>query len=206
MVGGYHPGRPAEVILPLPEAVTPVANVRSTIVIASIQDTKSDGDYEAYLRAIPEEHRAELLSPVAGTWMPLAVATAHYRACDSLGYPHEKAIARGRRAVDRIGAVSFGTALRALLQTGGTPWTVAAQFPRFWARAYDGGALGLCKLGPKEAYVDVVACALLRIPYYRGALHGLTAGILNVFCTKLYMREERGPAGPDSMRLRAQWV
>ena len=195
-----------ECILALPERIPPLQNVRSTLVIAGIAANKEEGDYARYTLALPEEHRAALLSQVAGTWLPLSLAAEHYRACDSLGYAPDHQIARGRRAIDRFGSSVYGTAARTVQHAGATPWSFLPQFPRFWSRAYDGAAPAIYKLGPKEALVDVVGSPLLEIPYYRHALQGWVTGMIELFCAKLYVRAEKNTAGPHSFRVRAQWV
>jgi hypothetical protein len=201
----YTPPR-GEVVLAFPEPIKPLANVRSTFVVGSIDTMKAAGQYDAYVAAVAAEHRAALLGAVPAMWIPVAVAAAHYQACDTLGLPSAEAARRGRAALERLGGLVYGTALQMAKQAGATPWTVLPALQRFWSRAYDGGGIAVYKVGPKDARIDLVSCGLCQVPYYRHALGGLLEGLTGLFCSTLYFLETKQPAGPESVSYRAQWA
>jgi hypothetical protein len=202
----YVPPR-SEVVLAFPEPIKPLGKVRSTFVIGSIDTMKGAGQYEAYVAHLAAEHRDALLGAVPATWLPVDVATAHYRACNALGLAPSEAARRGGAALERLGGLVYGTALQMAKQAGATPWTVLPALQRFWSRAYDGGGIAVYKVGPKDARVDLVSCGLCQVPYYRHALAGLLQGLIALFCGTLYFQEApRQPAGPDSVSYRAQWA
>jgi hypothetical protein len=189
-----------------PESVRPLTNVRSTIVSAGIAEIRNDGLFDAYLTAISPEHRSTLVDLTAGRWIPVDVAAAHYRAYDTLGFAPAEQVARGRRGTASIGRTIFGSAVQGAKSMGATPWTLFGQFPRFWARAYDGGALSIYKTGPKEAHIEIAECSLLEIPYFRRSLQGFTTGLLAMVCQTIYMHEVASTLGSHAARFRAQWV
>jgi hypothetical protein len=195
-----------ETVLAFPKRVDPLANVRSTILIASLNNIKSAGHYDTYIRHLPGEHRRELLEQVVGTWTPVEAALAHYTACDALGLSEHTATAFGRQTVERIGTSLVGTGIRMAKQAGATPWTFCPHVQRFWARGYDGGGIAVYKLGPKDARFDLIQFSLCASAFYRSALGGWLGGLLQLFCTTLYLHEMRAPRGRDSASYRAQWV
>jgi hypothetical protein len=197
---------PGDVILALPERFEAVVNVRSTLLIASLASITAAGYADAYFAALPAQYHATLRDAVAGVWLPVDVAMAHYTACSALGLPREALARLGRTVGERTQGTLLGTAVRMAREVGATPWTVLPQFQRFWNRAYDGGGIAIYKLGPKEARVEVYKTQPLDTTYYRAALCGLAAGVLELFCTRAYVTERPGPRAPASAVFRAQWV
>jgi hypothetical protein len=181
-------------------------HVRSTIVIAGLDNVKLVGRLDDYRKHLPSKHQAALLEATAASWIPLDAALAHYRACDALHLPASEQIAFGRRTLERVGETMVGTAIRMAKRAGATPWLFFPQLQRFWMRGYDGGGVAAYKVGPKDARLDLVSFALCEVPFYRRALAGWVEGIIALFCTRVFVRERSAPDGPHSMSLRAQWV
>jgi hypothetical protein len=181
--------------------------VRSTLLVASLGAIRDIGKTDDYLRALPPELHAAVLEAIPGTWMPVATALAHYRACDALGCSHAEVVAVGRRVFDRLRGTLLGTAVRLSRQVGVTPWTVMPQFPRFWMRLFDGSAMQGWRLGPKEARIDIFDMPLCDSLYFRNALCGQGMGVLDLFCSKAYVGEQRTrDAAPGRVSLRVQWA
>jgi hypothetical protein len=197
---------PGEVILALPDRFEPVTNVRSTLLIASIASVTAAGYGDAYFAALPERYRGVVRDAVAGAWLPLDVAMAHYQACSAIGLSRDALARLGRTVGEKTQGTLLGTAVRMAKEVGVSPWSVLPQFQRFWNRAYDGGGIAVYKLGPKEARLEVHKAAPLDTTYYRAAICGLAAGVLEFFCTRAYVTERPGPRVPASAIFRAQWV
>jgi hypothetical protein len=195
-----------QIILPFPPAIQPVRNVRSTILIGSMNVLRASPYADEYLEALAPQHRSTLFDAVAGTWIPVEAAMAHYYACDALHLPVDEQVANGRGTFDRAGATVFGTIVKMARGVGVTPWTLLPQVQRFWDRIYDGGGASVTQLGPKEARIEVVKADVLRSPYYRNALRGLFLATFGSFCTKAYMSERNRLHGEDSVNFRTQWV
>jgi hypothetical protein len=180
--------------------------MRSTVLIGSIDSMRESPRWDDYAKALDAPFRETLLTSVAATWIPIDVAAAHYRACDSLGLSVEEQVTNGRKTFARAGGVIFGTVMKMAKEAGVTPWTLMSQFPRFWARSYDGGGVQVRKVGPKEAYVDVIRAPLFASRYHRNAVRGLIVSAIDLFCTKAYMTERLGEPPHDGVAYRVQWA
>jgi hypothetical protein len=195
-----------QVILPLPARFEPVRHIRSTLLMSSYSSIR-DGGYDAqYRAALPKPYHAAMFEAVAGMWIPIDVAVAHYNACATLGLSHDKQLALGRDAGKKIEGTILGTAVRMAREAGITPWTVMPHFQRFWNRAFDGGGLYLEKRGPKEVHLEVHRAAQADCAYWRAALCGLGIGLLELFSRKAYMQETTKKRVPGFASFRIQWA
>ncbi len=195
-----------EYVLALPERIAPLRHIRSTILLGGIGALRDAGHYDAYVKLLAPDARETILSSVVGMWLPVEVGHAHYEACDALGLAPESAVQLGRVIFARTKGTLLGTALRLATGVGVTPWTVFPHFQRFWLRAYDGGGLGVRRLGPKEAELDLVGFPLVRSRYYRYALRGLLGEVVELFCRKAYIKERLVKQPDTSITLQVQWV
>ncbi len=193
-------------VLARPPLVVAASHARSTLLLGSIASLRDAGQLDEYRAALPAAHREILLSGVAGTWIPIEVAAAHYESCDRLCIPADQQLQNGRSTLDKTRGTIAGTVTRMARETGLTPWGVFPHFQRFWSRAFDGGAVCVAKLGPKEALVEVVGCPLADSLYFRNALRGMILGVTELFCRKAYVSEKAGARPWDSVSYRAQWA
>ncbi len=200
------PPRHGEVFVPFPTPIVPLRNVRSTIIVASVANVKAAGLFTDYASHVAKEHHEALFDAHVGGWTPLNAAMAHYAACDTLGLSELSQREFGRKTVERIGRTMVGTGIRMARQAGIDPWTFFGQLHRFWSRGYDGGGIAVYKLGPKDAQIQLVEFSLCASPFFRCALFGWFSSFTEMFCARLFMREERATEGPSSMTVRAQWV
>jgi hypothetical protein len=181
--------------------------VRSTLLVASLAALRDLARMDEYLRALPPELHASVLEAIPGTWMPVATAIAHYRACDTLGCSYTEGVDIGRRVFDRLQGTLLGTAVRLSKNVGVTPWTVIPLFPRFWTRLFDGSAMHGWRRGPKEARIDILDMPLCDTAYFRNALCGQGMGVLDLFCGKSYVGERKSSeTSPGRLSLRVQWA
>ncbi len=194
-----------ELILPFPAVRRPCDHARSTVLIGSLDAVRATGRFDAYVAALPREHHEALLRAVAGTWVPISVAIAHYTACDALGYSPDQELKNGRFTFDRAGTTIFGTVMKLAKGAGVTPWTLLTQMQRFWGRGYDGGEIAIYRLGPKEGRIEVVNVPLLDRRYYRNALRGILLSAMEMFCSKAYVTERPGRL-PSTVTYRVQWA
>lgn len=187
-----------------PETVRPARSWRSTWVISSIQSLRERGIFAAYEALLPPEHKEIILTSVAGVWMPIELAAAHYGACDRLPIPNTERLAIGAAAVDRVAGTVLKTVIALAKNAGVTPWTLIEQATRLWERGADGGAVAVFKAGPKEAVIEAVGMPLFEIPYFRTAFTGVALGVLRLAATA-YARELPQPAR-SAYRARFQWA
>lgn len=179
---------------------------RSTLVQSGIGSLREAGLYEAYVAAVRREVREEIEQAVAGMWIPIETAIAHYLACDSLGLSAESAGRLGRSTFDRSKGLLLGAAVGLARGAGVTPWTLAPHLQRFWLRGFDGGGVQAVELGPKEMRLDVVASPILQSAYFRSALRGLATALFELVSRKVYVHAEAGREASTAIALRVQWV
>ena len=195
------------IVLPFPSPIVEARHVRSTVLLSSLAAFRAAGYFERYVQILPIEFHEVILNTVAGVWLPMTVALAHYGACESLGLSADAQAAMGRETFERSKGTLLGTAVRLAQNAGVSPWTVLPHFQRFWMRGYDGGGIRVTQIGPKEAQVDLVAFELLQFVYYRNALGGLISGVLGLFCQRVYVKARRtNPRAAREASFRAQWV
>jgi hypothetical protein len=199
-------GTRREFVLAFPARTTPLRSVRSTLLMGSIAGLRANGHFEAWSAIVPESAREELLRLVAGVWVPVETAMAHYRACDSLRLSSEEQARLGGATFARVRGTLLGTMLKLGNGAGVTPWTLMPHLQRFWDRAYEGAAIQVLRVGPKDAHLDVAECPFAEVRYYRNALRGLLVAVLDLFCDKAYMQERAGARAPGTIAFRAQWA
>jgi hypothetical protein len=100
----------------------------------------------------------------------------------------------------------LGAAVRLAKTAGVTPWTIYGQLDRFWSRIAVGGAIGVVKLGPKEARASLEQCPVIAIPYFRNAVGGVLWGITDLFCQRAFVREVPRMRTATLAAYRSQWV
>jgi hypothetical protein len=190
----------------LPNPTEPVRRVKSTLLMASVEALKQTGHFDAYYEFFDPKFDEEVLQCVAGAWVSVAAARAHYSACDALRLTAAAQMAIGQRT--GTGLKAHLTRLAGLVSrsAGVTPWWLFEQFNRFWARTFDGGGIGVIKVGPKEAVVTYAKCSLLESPYFRGALRGVAVGLLGSVTHRSFMSEMSAAPDFGEVRYRFSWV
>lgn len=197
-----------EVIVPFEpsrELIAPATAYRSTWLLSSLQALKDRGHSDEYFRVLPTEQHEPIRSLVAGVWLPLDIARAHYLACDALQLGVQEQIALGRAVSDKAQGSMLGTVVRMAKAAGVTPWTVLPQYGKLYQRGVQGGAVAVFKLGPKEARIEVVGCELFDIPYFRTAFRGVLQGIAGLFCRTSFIHDVP-TTEPGTATYRFQWA
>jgi hypothetical protein len=202
--------RTEEVLIALPHArerMSVAKSVRSTLVLSSVQSLRGRKLYDAYLTQLSAEARDVILTTVAGVWLPIPVGLAHYRACDALMLPLAEQVSIGHEVGNRIQGSLLGLLVRSAKVAGASPWTVMGYLDRLWDRVFgDGGGVGVVKLGPKEARVDLVGLALLGVPYFRNAYRGAFLAGLELFAAKVYVQEIVAARTETAVAFRVSWA
>jgi hypothetical protein len=194
--------------LPTPRAQLPACtSVRSTLLGSSILALKERGHFERWKSLIDPDARDPILFTPAGVWMPVAVAQAHYDACDRLHLPQDEIIGMGNAVARLTQQTVLSLALRLATQTGTTPWMALAYSPRLWSRLYQGSGVEIAKVGPKDAEFLTIGNPLGKFAYWRTGLRGILMSVVSPFATKVYVREMRPPdAGDHPVPYRISWV
>ena len=193
------------VALPPRASIRPVHSVRSTLIISSLAVLRDRGHFERYLAVVDGAHRDELLGAIAGTWLPLAPATAHYAACEALRLPVLEQQEIFRASGKRSQGSMLGTAVLLAKGAGVTPWTLLGQLDRLFRRGFEGAAVSVHRVGPKEARAEAFALPLLRIPYFRRGLGAVLETMVQLFCRRVYVTDVE-PRVSDEVSYRVQWA
>ena len=137
--------------------------------------------------------------------MPVALADAHYAACDALALTPAEIDGLGNAVATVTARVFMQLVLRTSREAGATPWVILGNSRRYWSRHYDGSGVGLTKVGPKEARIEIRASPLAAHSYWRGAFRAILHAIVVPFCQKAYVRELSPPSRSGAM-YRISWV
>jgi hypothetical protein len=187
--------------------VSLVTHVRSTLIAGSLLGLRGRGYLDRYLAQLPKHLHDVILQNVAGDWLPLEIAIAHYRAADALGLSADEQFELGRTVADRIQNSLLGTLARVTKGAGVTPWIGLDYFQRLWDRMLQGGSAAVYGLGPKEARAEVHGLPHLpEIAYFRNGWRGMFAGSCALFCNKVYVTEVRGLTTATTLGFRVAWA
>jgi hypothetical protein len=201
--------RPPDAVLDFPcerASVRDATHFRSTWLTSSIAALRERGFGERYEHALDNGYRERVLTAVAGMWLPMDIAAAHYEACERLDLTPAELLDLGTAAMNRAHGTTLAFAVRLARGAGATPWTILAQADRFWERTCKGGAIGVFKLGPKEARIEEIGFPLARFRYNRVTMRGIVTAVVSLFCEKVYVSEIPALCTSSTLGLRASWV
>jgi hypothetical protein len=183
----------------------PVRHVRSTFVTSGIAAIRQRGRFDDYAAALDDASRELLVGAVAGAWLPVDLAVAHYRACDAINLPHDEVVAIGVEVGMRAHENVLQAVKKIAAGVGVTPWALAVQYDRLWPRMFDGGGFRISRVGPKDGVIELLQCPLSESSYFRSAFCGVNLAGLHLVSTKAYVRIQSRPA-PHAFSVRISWV
>ena len=188
-------------------ALPPVTHIRSTQIAASVLGLRAHGHFDRYLEKLAAPYHEAVLHSVAGTWLPIEVGVAHYRAAETLGLSLEAQLEMGRGVAERIQSGLLGTLVRAAKSAGVTPWTGLEYVPKLWQRTMIGGGVSVYRLGPKEARVECHgAPELAELAYFRTGFRGMFSSSGQLFANRIYVHDLVGFAMRKVIGFRVSWV
>jgi hypothetical protein len=193
-------------LAPRTAPASPIRTVRSTLLLSSRTSLVASGYFAEYESHLDPAARTELDGIIAGTWLPIALVTAHYAACDALKLTRQAQTGLGRTNGERLGGTLLGTLAKLARNTGTTPITLVEQFPRFWGRIFEGGGIAYEARGPKDIEVIASASPLLRSTHFRNGLAGIVESILALVCERIFIRITDYKEGPATATYLVQWV
>jgi hypothetical protein len=198
-----------ETILPfsLPRTRVPLATqVRSTLLVSSQQSLRVRGYFDRYLELVDDTYRSALHGLVAGVWLPIAVGSAHYEACERLALPQETLLAIGSDVQTRLAASILLSMARVAREAGFTPLTMLSSSQKYWTRVFHGSEVALFRLGPKDARFEIAGFPFASLTYNRVTFRGILASLVSPLCTRLFVRDAPEAAGKSSIGWRLSWV
>jgi hypothetical protein len=193
---------------PAPPATLGVATeVRSTLLATSLQSIRKHGLFDPYAKHLTGPFRETVLTAVAGSWLPINAAKAHYLACDALRLETAQQLAIGMEVGDRVNGTFLGFMVRTAKTVGVTPWLALAQSAKLYFRLFQGGGgIAISELGPKEARVELVGNPLYDIDYFRNGCRGFFQAATRLFCTRVYTHDLSRGRSPNGLTVRVSWA
>jgi hypothetical protein len=194
--------------IPSRDRVGPLLTVRSTLLTASLRTLRKHGFEERYFRELPADHHESIRFTPPGIWVPVAVAEAHYDACDRMGLAPQEILAIGNEVGLVTQNATFAMILRLAKGSGATPWLLFENVDRGRSRIFQGSGIATVRIGPKEARFEVAGSPLSRSSYWRVGLRGLLIAVTLPFAASktVYVRELPTLAGPTTCGFRISWV
>jgi hypothetical protein len=187
-------------------AVEPVTYVRSTLLASSILGLRERGLMEEYEKHLPVVVRDAVLNAVTGSWLPVEVAMAHYRAVDALQRPVPEQYAAGEYVAARIQNTVLGTLARMAKTAGVTPWMGLEYFPKLWDRLMMGGSPAVYQLGPKEARVEIYGVPMVEFACFRNGWRGMFGSSGLFFANKVFVHEIPRYTTTTNTAFRISWA
>ncbi|MGC4092817.1 MAG: hypothetical protein QM756_34020 [Polyangiaceae bacterium] len=201
------PDPAAVVVLEFPSPLEALTHIRSTLVTSSLASLRARGLFERYDALQRSVHRETILSSVAGSWLDLEVAQAHYWACDALGLSPAQQIDIGKDVSRRIHETFMRTVVQMARGIGVTPWLLLGKGNSMVARLMRGGGTRVTRLAPKVARVELARHALLDIPYFMNAMFGVYQAAVELLASDVSVRLQRAESmRPEQLTvLRIDW-
>lgn len=196
-----------EVVLPFPHPLVDCTEFRTTWLSSSLGAMKDLGLLEQYRRELPERYHEPVLYSVAGAWVSVEIAVAHYAACERLGLPHSQVVELSRAVTHRLHDTSLSTVVRLVKQSGATPWHAMMQLNRFWERVWrGGGGVRVTKLGPKDAIIEFGGWPIATSTYVQKAMPAIAEAVLALFCRRVFSREASEYYRHHVVAVHVSWV
>jgi len=201
-------GETDSIVADFPKSIAPMTEVRSTLVTSSLAALRNRNLFERYDAIQRSAHRDTILNCVAGEWLSLEVAFAHYRACDALGLSSSEQIEIGKDVSKRIHETFLGLVVKAARGMGVTPWLLLAKANTTLSRIARGGGIRVTRVGPKSARIELVQVALLQVPYFRNALVGVYIAGVELLGSNVTARviSQKAPQPERQTVLRIDWT
>jgi hypothetical protein len=197
-----------EVILALParHRVPMSTQFRSTWLASSLHALRDRGLYDRYVASLPPAFVEPITSCIAGVWLPIEMACAHYAACDRLDLPASDLVSIGTQVMLHTHRTVLAITMRLATAAGATPWTIFPHAQRLWDRNWVGAAVGVTKTGLREARMELVGWPCARYAYCRIGIRGVVSGLIELFCEKAHVTEIPPLCTPPSIGFRVAWV
>jgi hypothetical protein len=198
-----------EYVLPLlvpRSSVHEVSVFRSTWVTSSIQALQKRGIYGAYAAQLAPADLQAIAYCAPASWLDAQLVVRHYEACDRLALPTDTLLEIGADVTQRVHASALALGRSVAAASNMTPWTILHRFDKLWARVAVGGAVGVAKLGPKEARVELLGFPVAKIRYNRVATRGILRGMVGLFCNSVWVHELPALCSQSTLGYRIQWA
>ena len=171
-----------------------------------MKSLRERGYFDAYMEKLPREHHARVLSLTAADWIEPELAFHHYEACDALRLSAEEQELIGMQVAQHLQRGFLKVVLRLVIESGVTPWSVLERYQKLWERYFDGSAIAVYKLGPKEARAEVVGFPLARVGYIQVGVGGIMRGVTELVAQRVYVQRVPALCSSSTLGYRLSWV
>lgn len=197
----------SEVFLPFRSPTPrPLEKVRSTLILNGIQTLRAHGHYARYLDLLETDTRSEIVSLIAGTWIPVELALSHYWAADRLDLGSSAIESIGAEVADRVYKSVLST-IPALSKKGdATPWTAMSLSQKNNDVNWKGSDIVIYKEGPREAIYEWAGQPMAVVPYFVRSWGGFLRALIGLFCTKASYRLMNERCSPTTISIRLSWI
>lgn len=196
-----------EIIVPHDPDAGPVSAVRNFVLQASLAKLREHGHFDRYTRLIAPDTLEQLTAmSIAPGWVPIALALAHYEACDSLLLTREEFMAMGSAVGARIRETILVSSAQKSREADFDPWSVNAPLNRMWARLYQGGSVQVVKAGPRDKLLEHRGFQLSRCHYFRQAQAAALKSVHSATgSAKVETKVESYSPARDELVVRVSW-
>jgi hypothetical protein len=191
-----------EIVLPFRSAnPKPVTEARSTLIVSAIQTLRAHGLYEQYVNLLSPQLRQDIMSLVAGLWIPGELALEHYRTMDRLQLSKSTIEAIGAEVAER----GSKTVLRGRMRSP-TPWEMLATSHRTLDTNWRGSDMMISKEGPCEAVFTWAGQPCASVPYFVTSYGALLRAVVSAACTSANHRILHDQCTATTIVIHLSWV
>ena len=195
-----------EIVVPFRTASPrPATEARSTLIVSGIQTLRANGLYDRYVDLLSPRLRQEIMSLVAGVWIPSELALEHYRTMDRLQL--------SKSAIEAIGAEVAERGSKTVLGRGSagskhdrTPWGRLVLAHRNLDNNWRGSDMMIMKEGPSEATFVWAGQPCASVPYFVTSWGAFLRSRVAGVCTTANHRVVHEQCSATTIVIHLSWV
>jgi hypothetical protein len=196
-----------EILVPHDPDPKPVTGVRNVLVQSSLTQLQQRNYYDRYRTLIDPAVLQELHLSLGPGWIPIALAEAHYAACDRLQLTAEEIAQMGYSVGDRVQETTLVSTAKNRREAEIDLWSQMPTMHRMWPRIYQGGSVQIAKRGPKVVELELLGHRLGKYAYFRQAtLTAIAAAYVALGVRVDSTKVVSYSAARDELLLRLAWT
>jgi len=180
-----------------------VTQARSTLIVSGIQTLRAHGVYDLYSELLSPDLRQDMMSLVAGLWIPWTLALEHYRTMDKLALPKSTIETIGAEVAER-GSKTTMTSLPS--GTDRTPWRMLLMSHRNLDTNWKGSDMKVTKEGPRQAILVWAGQPCASVPYFVTSWGAFIRARTALYCTSASHRVLTEACTPTTIAIELSWV
>ncbi len=180
-----------------------MTEARSTLIVSGIQTLRANGLYERYVELLSPKLRQDMMSLVAGLWIPGELALEHYRTMDRLALGKSTIEAIGAEVAERGAKTVLGRGSAATKQREPTPWDMLLMSHRNLDVNWRGSDMMVAKEGPHEALITWAGQPCASVPYFVTSTGSFLRAAVTGYCTTAHHRVVEDKCTPTTMVIRS---